>query len=540
LLSAAGMFGLLWYSRKIFPDAHHLPPDFNGRLHVLAPSFAAFVAALFCTFAAAFLWSDWEAAIAQRRAEATGERLPARARLPRRTRMLLRAAYVLTASVMVSVPYINVLWPARARAIGLAGAIGFAVIVSLGMVASYHGQTTHFARGLDDVGRPREPWKISTGLLMGASFLFLLGCVWLIHLAAKAIAPAHERTVMGVSIALLACALGIFVDVLLKQKPPPQTSVVLKVNGEPVQTLDAADPETRAAARRKIRKKIAFFAFETVVALIMASPIPEWARTAIFYGHIGLLFLLFLALRRLRYWIYKVGHRGQFDRALRFNRLAMQIPGYGDSLEGSILFNAGRYHEARAFLKPLAFDAKGQPRLRSLQLYTYALALVNDGELEEAEKLLQAAVYESPHSNSMKVALASCLLTQEKEAGRACRLLEDVMAVRETGTPRYGARSDAAKRTARYAWALASCGRRDEARAKIEQALAEGAGLEARDQAGVHYFVGEAWRMLGLANEARNAYEEALRLSPAGVVALSAQKGLAKVGNKWAEWKTVS
>lgn len=539
-LSAAGMFALMWLSRRLFPDVHHLPPDFNGRLHAIGPSFAVFAAALFCTFATAFLYKDWETAVAAKKAEESGEAPPARAKLSKRTTALLRAAYVLTGSVMVSVPYIFALWPAHARMIGLAGALGFAAVVVAGILAGHHGQTTHIDRGIDEVGRQREPWKISTPLLVALALGLSIAATFGIHFAAKRIAPAHERTIFSIGVGLLACAFGFLLEVLRHQKPAAQPAGVLTVNGMSVPAINAEDAATRAASRRKTRKKAAVWIFETIVVLILASPIPAWAKTAVFYGHLGLIFVGVLALRRLRFWIYTVGHRGEFDRALRLNRMAMQIPGYGDSLEGPILFNAGRYREARVFLKPTAFDAKGQPRLKSVELYTYALALENDGQTEEAEKLLQAAVNASPQSDALKVALATCLLAEEKEADRACKLLEEAMAAPMARMPSYAKRADDARRTARYAWALASSGRCDEATAKIQQALKEGAGLKDADLAGVHYFVAEAWRMLGNTTEARNAFNEAIRIRPDGVTALSARKGLAKLTNKWPAWKRES
>jgi tetratricopeptide (TPR) repeat protein len=531
-LSAAGMFGLMWLSRRMFPDARHLPPEFGGRLHAIWPSFAVFAAGLFCIFSTAFLFKGWETDAAQRRAEETGEQSPARAKLSKRSRALLMAAYVLAGSVMMSVPYVAVLWPAHARTIGLAGVLGFAAIVLLGMLMGHFGRKTYIARGIDDVGRQREPWTISTPVLVVAALALSIAAIFGAHFLAKRFAPAHERTMVGIAIGLMACAFGFFMEVLNAQKPAPAA--------QGLQTASAEDAETRAASQRKSRKKAAVWIFEIIVVLILASPIPERVKEAVFYGHFALLFLGILALRRLRFWIYTVGHRGEFDRALRLNRIAMQIPGYGGSLEGPILFNAGRYHEAQAFLKPLAFDAKGQPRLKSLELYTYALALVNDGQLEEAQKLLEAAVYESPQSDPLKVALASCLLTQEKETDRACRLLEEAMGVHTSRMPSQMKRADEARRTARYAWALASSGRHDEASAKIQQALAEGAGLKDADLAGVHYFVGEAWRVLGNSAEARSAYDKALQLAPSGVAALSAQKGLAKLNSEWPAWKPQS
>jgi tetratricopeptide (TPR) repeat protein len=533
-LSAAGAFALIWLSRRLFPDAHHLPTDFAGRLHALAPSFAAFAAGLFCVFSVAFLYRDWEAGASARRAASTGEAPPARAKLSKTARALLLIAYVVAGSVMMSIPYIAILWPAKARAIGLIGVVGFAAIVVIGILLRHYGQTTHIARGVDEVGRAREPWKISTPVLVASGFALMVAGTFALHFAARRYAPVHAHTIVTVGIALMACALGVFIESLKGQKTPAaQSTGGLTINGEAVAVTE--DAAMRAARQRKTRKQIAVFVFEGLVALLLASHAPNWVKQAVLIGHVVVIGLAVMALRRLRFWIYTVGHAGEFDRALRLNRLAMQIPGYGDSLEGPILFNAGRYAEALAFLKPLAFDGAGNPRFGSTDFYTYCLALNNVGKPDQAEKLLDSAVHAVPQADAFKVALASCLLTQEKDADRACTLLEEATATPQRREWSYGQRADNARRTARYAWALAGAGRSRQATEKIQQALAEGANLQPADRAGVLYFVGEAWRMLGDTSEARNAFNQAMEIRPDGVTALSARKGLAKLPKQWSE-----
>ena len=138
--------------------------------------------------------------------------------------------------------------------------------------------------------------------------------------------------------------------------------------------------------------------------------------------------LYVLLISRLKRWIYNLGHGGEFDRALRINRLWSWLPFYGSSLEGPILFNAGRYSEALDYLRPLAFDQQGKPRLKSIELYTYAIALVNSGREAEAQTLLEAATSVPHQGSTMEVALATCLLTQNKQPERACKLLEQSLA----------------------------------------------------------------------------------------------------------------
>lgn len=294
-----------------------------------------------------------------------------------------------------------------------------------------------------------------------------------------------------------------------------------------------ADEEKRKPRRRRIRNTALFFLFEAALLLFLAAKVSSHSiRDAVIYGEFAVLFLWIQGLPKLKKWTYQLGHRGDYELALRLNRIWLKIPGYGSSLEGPILFNAGRYSEARAFLKPLAFDAQGKPRLASVELYTYALALENDGQVEEAEGLLEAAVEAYPHKDVLQMALATCLLTEEKEPGRACKLIEEAMA-----SPAKSGPTDRATRVARYSYALASCGRRQEAEVRIAEALAAGRGLEDCDLAGVYYFVGEAWRALGETEKAHAAFGEALRLAPQGVTALSVRKAEAKMTNKWYAWQ---
>jgi tetratricopeptide (TPR) repeat protein len=89
--------------------------------------------------------------------------------------------------------------------------------------------------------------------------------------------------------------------------------------------------------------------------------------------------------------------------------------------------------------------------------------------------------------------------------------------------------ADHARRVARYAWALSAASRTRDARTRIDQAIELAAALRPEDAAGVQYFVGEAWRAMGENAKARAAFDEAVRLRPTGVTALSVKKALAKM-----------
>jgi len=305
----------------------------------------------------------------------------------------------------------------------------------------------------------------------------------------------------------------------------------------------AAEDLDRDAAREDTRRKV----LHTLFLCAYAAAIVGVEMLPVHYGlsHVSKRLLLraatavvplyFWVLQSMKKRIYQIGHKGGYEKALRMDRFWGALPFYGTSLRGVILFNAGRYHEALAYLRPLAFDGGGRPRLKSQELYIYALALVNDNRPGEAEPLLEAAISAVPSPASMKVALATCLLTQEKEPDRAVRLMEEAMsAPRRDGE---GNRADYARRVARYAWALAASRRSQEAQARIDEALQAARSLRPEDAAGVQYFVGEAWREMGEDAKARAAFDEATRLQPTGVTALSVQKALAKMGNRWAAWQ---
>jgi tetratricopeptide (TPR) repeat protein len=146
--------------------------------------------------------------------------------------------------------------------------------------------------------------------------------------------------------------------------------------------------------------------------------------------------------------------------------------------------------------------------------------------------LLEAAAQASPNPGPLQVALATCLLSQNKDPQRACSLLETAMAGTQRDASTYMGRADQARRIARYAWALAAAGRRNEAQAKIDEALATGNDLRPEDAAGVQYFVGEAWRALDDKAKAQAAYDQAIALRPDGVIAMSVSKSLAKMASR--------
>jgi tetratricopeptide (TPR) repeat protein len=203
--------------------------------------------------------------------------------------------------------------------------------------------------------------------------------------------------------------------------------------------------------------------------------------------------------------------------------------GHGPALRACLLIEAGRCTEARDLLKPLAFDENGQPRLTSMELFHYAAALSQSGERVAAQELLEAAIQTPQEKGHFHEGLAKCLLLQNKEPDRARELIEQVMAT-------WGEKLSPEERLSRppywialHAWALARCGRREEAEARVQEALAKASALTERDQAGARLYAGRTWLALGDEEKARAAWKEVESIYPQGSVGLSARKELEKL-----------
>jgi tetratricopeptide (TPR) repeat protein len=245
-----------------------------------------------------------------------------------------------------------------------------------------------------------------------------------------------------------------------------------------------------------------------------------------------LLMLLGSLFSSVKRRILRLAKQGDYDEALRADKQFSWIPGYGTSLEGTILFQAGRYSEAQALLKPLAYDRDGQPKRTGTALYVYTLALENGGREAEAQALLERAVQVPQPSGGFHIALATCLLSQNKDPQRALALIEQAMTDWPVTLNDYEGRADQMRRLGRCAWALAACGRSGDAQAKLQEAFAGAIDFRPDDMAGLQYFAGETWRVLGDSNKARAAFNEALRLAvPGSAAATSAKKAMAKLAD---------
>ena len=194
------------------------------------------------------------------------------------------------------------------------------------------------------------------------------------------------------------------------------------------------------------------------------------------------------------------------------------------------MLQAGRYREALDLLKDSAFDEKGRPRLTNVNLYFYAVALMNEDRNAEAQELLEAAIQVPQKMDYFRFALADCLLSQNKDASRACELVEQVMANLKKKRNAAQQRTFMAHCIAVRAWALACCGRREESETRLQEALSGSKGFEAREVAALKTVAGVTWQTLGDLKRARAAFQEAAKLYPHGDVGLRARRKLAELG----------
>jgi tetratricopeptide (TPR) repeat protein len=159
----------------------------------------------------------------------------------------------------------------------------------------------------------------------------------------------------------------------------------------------------------------------------------------------------------------------------------------------------------------------------------YANATVAQGNISEAEQLLEAAVRVPQKVGTFHTALAELLLEQKKDVERATKLIEDAI---ETWRPQGKYRAWVSlRRTAAHAWALALSGRRDEAQKELQRVSANFSLNANRDAAYLLRLVGETRVALGDSDAARAAFADASERDPQGYNGKKAQ-GKLEVLNK--------
>jgi len=222
---------------------------------------------------------------------------------------------------------------------------------------------------------------------------------------------------------------------------------------------------------------------------------------------------------------------GDYEGAMRISRRWLRSKVYGRPFQGWIALQAGRFNEALELLKDSAFDAKGRPALKSQHLYFYVIALMSEEKYSEAQRLLEAALLLPQKTEDyLRFSLADCLLSQKTDAPRARDLVEKVIAALRGKAQSEQSRIFLAQCLALSAWALASCGNRKDAEARLDDAFAVSNSLGKDDLAGLLHLKGVTWLALGDSEKARSAFQQALEVFPHGGIALQARRELTKLG----------
>ena len=521
ILAIAGCIASFWLASRQNP--HKLPalPSFHDRLMLVAPTLIEGAVGILFLIWIGFLFREaGESATPKIISRATAAEAAKKKRWTN-LRSGLFVIYILATVPAVGGVYFKYLWPGYPEWISHAARPVFDALTFLGAIfASTRRRRNQKPEQGTGFGAEKGPWLDDRQQNFIAVALIGIAVVFGIHYAVRNLPPATALRITMISAMVLG---AILLALLQASKKPEQSAPHSDIAGM------AAGPGPRAPSQRKLGAKAAMWIVIIIVMAVMISHVPSQVKTIVFFAPIGILIIWAIALTKVKRWVFGLSMQGKFDEALRADRRFSRIPGYGTPMEGPILFNAGRYPEACAFVKPYAFDEQGKPKLTSTEFYTYALALENDGKEAEAEKLLDAAVQVPQRTAGFHVALATCLLSQKKDAERACELMEVALATPDPPMPAYEQNADHVRRLGRYAWALAAAGRREEAEAQLNKAFAGSSGLRERDLAGLQYFAGEAWRSLGEWKKARAAFEEAMRLSPDGPATTGSKKALAKM-----------
>lgn len=519
---------VLFFWLASLQNPHNLPPlpTFAERFRVVAPTLLACAVGILCLIWLGLLFRE-----AKSRSTPVLISSATAGEAARRKRWTVVKSSLFVVFILATVPslgghYFKYLWPAYPQSISHWARPIFDLLAFLGaFAASTRRRRSQKPQPGTGYGDEKGPWLDDRQKIIIAVIVLGVAAIFVVLHVATGLPPATAQRIITISTLAVVAAL---VALGRSAKKPDSNAPHSSMPHSDFQRQSLVAGETRTR-RPKWAGKAAVWIVVLINIAVIASPAPHEIKSAAIYAPLGILIIGSFALGKLKRWAYGLARQGEFDRALRIDRRLARIPGYGTPLEGPILFNAGRYSEARAYVKPTAFDEYGQPRLTSTEFYTYALTLVNEGKEAEAQPLLEAATQAPQRTAAFQCALATCLLSQKKDATRACELMEQALAFPDLQSTSSGYKSDYAMRLARFAWALAACGRRQEAESKLAEAFADTTGLKDRDLAGLQYFAGETWRAMGEWKKARAAFDEALRLSPDGPAATGTKKALAKL-----------
>lgn len=236
-----------------------------------------------------------------------------------------------------------------------------------------------------------------------------------------------------------------------------------------------------------------------------------------------------LPIMRMKRKAVALATQGDYDGALRISRKWLRSETYGRKFQGWIMLAAGRYSEALELLKDSVCDEKGRPLLKSQYFYYYAIALMSEEKYSEAQPLLEAAVLASQKGGDyLRFSLAECLLSQDREPARALDLVEQVRG--DLNSHSKQDRLRLAQCNAIGAWALAACGRREEAETRLQEAFVESDSFNKDDLAELLNSKGSALQALGDSERSRAAFQQALAVFPYGSISVFARRELAKLG----------
>jgi Flp pilus assembly protein TadD len=224
--------------------------------------------------------------------------------------------------------------------------------------------------------------------------------------------------------------------------------------------------------------------------------------------------------------------RGQYGLALQANRMLFWAVGHTPSMEGWILSLAGRYTEARTYLRPLAFDEQGEPRLTSPELFLYAMVLSIQGEDAQAEELFEAAIKNPQATGDFHFGLAELLLTRKDGSERARELVEAILAGYPAHPQSIQLRSTRSQMLAFHSWALAANGMRGQAEARIQEAAASTPRTGKFNRAAIEIPIGDTWATLGEREKARASYHSALVQFPTGDLAARARRKMTQLDSR--------
>ncbi|HYL78908.1 MAG TPA: hypothetical protein VEU96_32255 [Bryobacteraceae bacterium] len=211
--------------------------------------------------------------------------------------------------------------------------------------------------------------------------------------------------------------------------------------------------------------------------------------------------------------------KGQYDRALNIIRLFnFYNPSGVEALRaaGHVQLLAGRYREAEYTLRGSIASAQARESYGSA-LEFLGDALMEQGRYDEAMRSYEAALYAFSWRRRPYRGMAEMLLRQGKQTEQALEWIEkivDFAGLSFTQRKSNGRPQD--DYWALKAWALARMGRGGEVAAAIDEALKATDKNVLPDLATTYYRAGMAMQALGNESAARDYFQRAVDLDPAG------------------------